>query len=91
MLLSRYHNSNSNNNKAAGATDKEQVAPKPTTPLTEETPKVDKKSEPEYTEEKIKSMTGAQLRKLATKNGVENPEELTAGELKSVLCGILVK
>ena len=53
-MLLRYHRDN-NNNKAEGATEKK-VAPKPTPAPTEETPKVTKKSEPEYTEEKINSM-----------------------------------
>lgn len=44
-----------------------------------------------YTESVINAMTGAKLRKLAKENGVENPEDLTAGELKSVLIELLVK
>ena len=45
----------------------------------------------EYTEEVIKSMNGPKLRKLAKENGIDNPEDLTAGELKGVLIGLLVK
>ena len=78
MLLTRHYK---DKNKAEGATPKVEVAPKP----------VPAKKENEYTEEKIKKMSGPQLRKLAVKNGIESPEELTAGELKSILCGLLVK
>lgn len=87
MLLKRYHN-HSNSNKAAGATkpQKVEVAPKPNPTI-----KPAEKEKNEFTEEKIKKMSGTQLRKLASKNGVENPEELTAGELKSILIGLLVK
>ena len=55
--------------------------------------KAEKKAETafEYTEDVIKSMNGAKLRKLAKENGIENPEELTAGELKSTLIEMLVK
>ena len=45
----------------------------------------------EYTEEVIKSMNGAKLRKLAKENGIDSPEDLTASELKSVLIELLVK
>ena len=75
---------------AEGATA--QVAPKPEPVKAKEKEKVktpEKKAE--YTEESINRMNGTQLRKLATKNGVENPEEFTVKELKSVLCGLLVK
>lgn len=45
----------------------------------------------EYTEEVIKSMNGPKLRKLAKENGIDSPEDLTAGELKGILIGLLVK
>ena len=35
--------------------------------------------------EEIKSLKGEKLRKYAKENGIENPEEYTAGELKAVL------
>lgn len=54
-----------------GAT--KEVAPIPTTPTSS------------ISAEEIKAMSGAKLRKLAKENGVEDPEELTIGELKAVL------
>ena len=78
MLLSRYHN---NNDK--GVTKK--VAPSPS-PKIEEEPKVVAKDEFAITAEEIKKMTGAKLRRFAKENGVEDPEELTVGELKAILC-----
>ena len=78
MLLRRHYAEN----KATGAIEKS-VAPKPT-------PKVAPKTAPEaeikLTAKDIKMMTGAKLRKLAKQYGVENPEELTVGELKAVMC-----
>ena len=82
MLLTRhYRTDNANANKEVGVA--KEVAPIP------EKPEPKKKSE--YTEEQIKAMNGTALRKLAEKNGVENPEELTAKELKAVLVDLLVK
>lgn len=49
-------------------------------------PKVDEKEKAEKSiVDEIKSMSGAKLRKYAADNGVENPEELTVGELKAIL------
>ena len=76
MLLTRHYATN-NANKANGAAPKES-APAPT--------RVEKKPEPEYTPEKINAMNGAQLRKVAEKYGIENPEEFTVKELKATLC-----
>ena len=39
----------------------------------------------EYTAKDIKMMNGAKLRKLAKESGIEDPEELTVGELKAIL------
>ena len=83
MLLTRYHKKTEN--MAAGATEKK-VAPMPN-PAKPEKPA----DRFEYTEDMINKMSGPQLRKLAKKSGVENPEEFTVKELKSVLCGLLVK
>ena len=33
----------------------------------------------------IKAMSGTKLRKIAAQNGIENPEDLTVGELKAIL------
>lgn len=41
------------------------------------------------TADDIKSMNGTKLRKLARENGIENPEELTVGELKAILVEML--
>ena len=96
MLLRRHYASKDNNTienakTGTGATPK--VAPTPVpAPTANGEKKVAKaraKSDSGYTEEKIKAMTGANLRKLAKKNGIESPEELTAGELKSILCELL--
>ena len=74
MLLSRHYADSKNNNKADGVT--KEVAPKPLE-------KAEKKNTVSVAE--IKAMTGAKLRKFAKENGVEDPEELTVGELKAVL------
>ena len=74
MLLSRHY-ANNNNQGVTKA-----VAPAPS---------VEKKVESrefEFTAEDINKMAGAKLRKLAKQNGVEDPEELTVSELKSILC-----
>ena len=87
MLLRRHYiqvNSNSDDNTATGATEK--VAPKPNPAK----PKAEKTEKKGYTEEKINSMNGTQLRKLAVSNGIESPEELTTKELKAVLRDLLV-
>ena len=76
MLLRRHYAEN----KATGAIANKAVAPKPTPKVAE--PKV----VPNITAKEIKAMTGAKLRKLAKEFGVENPEELTVGELKAVMC-----
>jgi len=84
MLLRRhYANVKTNNVKADGVTEK--VAPKPV----EE--KKAEKSEPTITAEKINSMNGASLRKLAKENGVKDPEELTVKELRAILLDEVVK
>ena len=70
-MLFRYHNQNQKGVTA-------EVAP---------SPKVGKKSASAEKENAIDldAMNGTKLRKLAKENGVENPEELTVGELRSVL------
>ena len=72
-MLFRYH---SQNDDKKGVT--KEVAP---------SPKVGKK--PEKETEKVKvdlsAMNGTKLRKFAKENGVENPEDLTVGELRAVL------
>ena len=80
MLLSRYHNNDSFNSGAAKA-----VAPKPSEPVKEVVEEKAKKANLEYTAEDIQKMNGNKLRKLAKENGIDNPEELTVGELKAVL------
>lgn len=47
--------------------------------------------DPSVTEKDIKAMSGNKLRKLARQKGIENPEELTVGELKAILCEMIVK
>lgn len=66
----------------------EEVAPSPSLKKAEEkkAPKEAKSEEFEITAEEINKMTGPKLRKLAKENGIENPEELTVGELKAILC-----
>jgi len=77
MLLQRHYATNNANISAKGAAPKES-APAPT--------RVESKHEPEFTPEKINAMNGAQLRKVAVKYGIENPEEFTVKELKAALC-----
>lgn len=72
MLLRRYHS----NNTTSGVAKVKEVAP--VEPRTKE--------EPKYTVAKINAMNGASLRKLAKSNGIEDPEELTVKELRSLLC-----
>ena len=83
MLLRRRYEEDANTDTNTGVIVKEAVAPKSSAKKAEE-------KEPEFTEEKINKLNGAQLRKLASKNGVESPEELTAGELKAILIEKLV-
>ena len=71
MLLSRHY---ANNNTADGAT--KAVAPKPEEKVV---------AEPKITAEEINKMSGAKLRKFAKENGIQDPEDLTVGELKAVL------
>ena len=81
MLLRRHTRAY----RAMGATnEKAKVAPKPTPTEKKSTEK--KADEIALTAKDIKLMTGAKLRKLAKQYGIENPEELTVGELKAVMC-----
>lgn len=82
MELQNNQSNNKNTKKDEGVANK--VAPSSPLPET----KAEKK--PEFTEEKIKAMNGTQLRKLAKKHGIENPEEFTLGELKATMIGLLV-
>ena len=68
----------------------EKVAPSKPDPAPAPVKEKIKETKPEYTEEKLKAMNGTQLRKLAKKHGIENPEEFTVGELKATLIGLLV-
>ena len=75
-MLFRYHDDNiekKSNKDRKGVAAK--VAPKV---------KENEKAEKSIVDE-IKSMSGAKLRKYAADNGVEDPEELTVGELKAIL------
>ena len=78
MLLRRHY---AENDKVRGAA--KEVAPSPSEK------KVERVEEPkkglDITASDIKLMNGTKLRKLAKENGVENPEELTVGELKAIL------
>lgn len=73
MLLSRHYADKQTNVKADGAT--KEVAPAP----------VENKPEHGIPASAIKNMNGTKLRKIAKENGVEDPEELTVGELKAIL------
>ena len=74
MLLNRYRHTDNDTGVAEKA-----VAPS--------SPKVEKKEvKSTVTVDEIKAMNGTKLRKLAKENGIENPEELTVGELKAILC-----
>ena len=86
MLLARHRRNRENEENGVA----EKVAPTPVPTNTPE-PAPTAKAELEYTEEVINKMNSQQIRKLAAKNGVDHPEEFTAKELKSILCGILVK
>ena len=86
MLLSRHYadngngDSNKNKNTAKGVTKK--VAP--SSPAEK---KVESKTTiPGISIKDIKAMNGTKIRKLAKEQGIENPEELTVGELKAILC-----
>jgi hypothetical protein len=76
-MLFRYHNNIDikANAKAEGKGAAEEVAPTP----------IEDKAEHGIPASAIKSMSGAKLRKLAAENGIEDPEELTVGELKAIL------
>ena len=85
-MLLRYHRDNI---KADGVTTKDMVSPKPS-----HSEKVVEKSEGKkkaekpvvtVTAEEINAMNGTKLRKFAKEQGIENPEDLTVGELKAIL------
>lgn len=75
MLLYMMELSQKEKAKQAGAAEK--VAP---VEVVEEKPTVT------FSEEDIKKMKGDKLRKFAEENGIENVDEYTVGELKSILC-----
>lgn len=88
-MMELQNNQSNNKKKAEGVAEKvEKVAP--SAPMPERKPEVKVEKKPEYTEEKIKAMNGTQLRKLAKKHGIDNPEEFTVGELKATMIGLLV-
>ena len=75
-MLFRYHNNNIDiKENAEGKGAAKEVAPTP----------IEDKAEHGIPASAIKSMSGAKLRKLAAENGIEDPEELTVGELKAIL------
>lgn len=81
-MLFRYHDNNIDIKAKAEAEGKgaaKEVAPKPIEEKVES-------QEPTLTKKDIKAMNGAKLRKLAEEKGIGNPEELTVGELKTILC-----
>ena len=71
-MLFRYHNNNIDKEINKGVA--EEVAPN-----------TSEKVENKLTASEIKAMNGTKLRKLASENGIENPEDLTVGELKAIL------
>ena len=81
LLLTRHYTDNK------GATKK--VAPSPSVEKKTEEKKVAEKSL--FSADDIKAMNGTKIRKLAKENGIQNPEDLTVGELKEILCEQLVK
>lgn len=52
--------------------------------VTEET-KIEKKNETFYTKTDINSMKVAELRKFATEQGIENADDISGAEIKSLL------
>ena len=74
-MLFRYHNNIDIKANAEGKGAAKEVAPTP----------IEDKPENGIPASAIKSMSGAKLRKLAAENGIEDPEELTVGELKAIL------
>ena len=72
-MLFRYHTDNANNNNTAKGAAKE-VAPEP-----------EKKTENGPTASDIRGMSGVKLRKIAKDYGIEDPDDLTVGEIKSIL------
>lgn len=83
MLLRRHYEEN---DKVRGAA--KTVAPSPSEK------KVEKVEEPkkglDITANDIKLMNGTKLRKLAKENGIQNPEDLTVGELRAILTEMFV-
>ena len=71
MELSQKENANAKKTGVAETAAPEIVEEKPTV---------------SYTEEDIKKMKGDKVRKFAEENGIENVDEYTVGELKSILC-----
>lgn len=82
-MLLRYHRDNI---KADGVTTKEMVAPKPSHSAPKAEGKKEKSADkPAITVEEINAMNGTKIRKFAKEQGIENPEDLTVGELKAIL------
>lgn len=57
--------------------EKEEVVAKVEQPIVEK--------QPQYTKTDINRMSTAELKEVATNNGIENAEEMTGGDLKKVL------
>jgi len=52
---------------------------------TKDQPKIESKPEKFYTKTDINSMKVADIRKLATEQGIENADDISGAELKSIL------
>lgn len=74
MLLTRHYADREVKQESGAA---KEVAPK--------IPEKKKEEKPAVTVSEIKAMNGTKLRKLAVQNGINNPEDLTVGELKAIL------
>lgn len=83
MLLSRHYADNDTTENQGAA---KKVAPSNSKSVEKEKKPVEKDEKGlTYTAKDIKMMNGAKLRKLAKESGIADPEELTVGELKSIL------
>ena len=79
-MLFRYHNSDDIKTDKGAA---KEVAPK--------APEKKTSNKSLFTASDIKAMSAAKIRKMANDYNIENPDDLTVGELKSILIDMLVK
>ena len=82
MLLTRHYADREKNEQIREKGVTKEVAP---TPSVEENANANINVNASVSVDDIKALSGTKLRKFAAQNGIENPEDLTVGELKAIL------